>query len=128
VIVKRQDFDRLVLEAVDEGLSTLGESSKQAVYFHLTKTFHIRKDEIPKKIEEFDDAMKKIFGLGAGFLEILIMQRLYKKVDGSLNWDEAKDLTFVEYVAIVRRCFEEQRAREKNVGLIRWENVVKREG
>ncbi|MGQ9565322.1 MAG: hypothetical protein ACUVT5_02100 [Candidatus Bathyarchaeales archaeon] len=126
--MKKQDFDRLVLEAVDEGLSVLGESSKQAVYFHLAKTFHIRKDEIPKKIEEFDEAMKKIFGLGAGFLEILIMQRLYRKVDGSLDWDEAKDLTLVEYVGVVRRCFKEQRAKEKTVGLMRWEDVVKREG
>lgn len=123
----KRDFDRILLEAIDEGLSTLGESSKQAIYFHLARTFHIRKDEIPDKIERFTEAIEKIFGLGANFLEILIMQRLYKKVGGSLNWDEAKDLTFAEYVAVVRRCFFEQRVKEKAMGLIRWENMV-REG
>jgi hypothetical protein len=119
------DFDKLLLEAVDEGLSTLGESSKQAIYFHLAKSFNVRKEEIPEKIETFAAAIEKIFGLGANFLEILIMQRLYQRVDGRLEWNVAKDLAFAEYVAVLRRCFSEKRTMQKDEGLMRWEELVK---
>lgn len=119
------DFNKLLLEAVDEGLSTLGESSKQAIYFHLAKSFNVRKEEIPERIETFAAAIEKIFGLGANFLEILIMQRLYQKVDGRLEWNVAKDLAFAEYVAVLRRCFSEKRTMQKAEGLMRWEELVK---
>jgi len=102
-------FERLLLEAVDEGLSSLGESSKQAVYFHLKIGFNLKRHEIPYKIEDFADAIEKIFGLGASFLEILIMKRLYEKVGQPLKLQVSKDFTFTEYVAVVRRGFLEKR-------------------
>jgi hypothetical protein len=73
----KRDFEKLLLEAVDEGLSSLGETSKIAIYFHLKKSFNIKKKEIPYKIEAFAKGIEKIFGLGANFLEILIMKQLY---------------------------------------------------
>jgi hypothetical protein len=42
-------FDNLLLEAIDEGLSSLGESVRQSVYFHLQKSFHISREEIPER-------------------------------------------------------------------------------
>jgi hypothetical protein len=101
----KQDFNKLLLEAVDEGLASIGESSKQAIYFHLEKRFNVKKQEIPHKIEAFANGIEKIFGLGADFLKILIMKQLYKKVGGSLKWPASKDLTFSEYVAATKRSF-----------------------
>lgn len=66
----RKDFDKLLLEAVDEGLSSLGESPGQAIYFYLKERFNVKKQEIPHKIEAFADGIEKIFGLGANFLKI----------------------------------------------------------
>jgi hypothetical protein len=109
----KRDFDELLMEAVDEGLSALGESSKQAIYFHLEKGFNVTKEEIPDKVEVFAVAIEKIFGLGANFLEILIRQRLYQILDGSLEWNGTKNLTFAKYVAVVRRRFFEKRAKER---------------
>jgi len=94
-------FEKLLLEAVDEALSSLGASSKQAIYFHLENTFDINKPDIPHKIEEFANAIEKIFGPGAKFLEIQIMKRLYKKV-GPFKYFPERGLIFTEYVAAAR--------------------------
>jgi hypothetical protein len=97
------DFERILLEAVDEGLSSLGESSKVAVYFHLQKNFNVRREEIPCNVGAFADAMEKIFGQGASFLEILIMKRLHEKVREAARLKECEDFTFTEYIASARR-------------------------
>lgn len=102
----KQSFEKLLLEAIDEGLSSLGNSPKQAVYFYIEKKFNVKKREIPYKTEEFVDALEKIFGLGAKFLEILIIRRLYEKVGQILEWNEAQtDLTFTEYATAARRSY-----------------------
>ena len=49
----KDSFERILLKAIDEGLSSLGKSPKRVVYFYIEKKFHIKKREIPYKIEEF---------------------------------------------------------------------------
>ena len=116
-------FEKLLLEAVDEGLSSLGDSSKQMIYFYLEKTFKIKKRDIPYKIEEFADAIEKIFGLGAKFLEILIMKRLYEKVGHVFKYNqEQEDLIFTEYVAAARQSLLKKK---KQDGVQRKEMKVK---
>jgi len=46
---ERAEFDRLLLEAVDEGLMSLGESVRQVIYYHLEKNNSLRRDAIPVK-------------------------------------------------------------------------------
>jgi hypothetical protein len=94
-----RSFDKLLLEAVDEVLSSLGDSSKQAIYFHLENAFKIRKQDIPCKIDEFTNAIEKIFGLGAKMLEIQMMKALYEKVGYAFKYlPKQKDLIFTDYV------------------------------
>jgi hypothetical protein len=97
-----------LLEAVDEALSSIGESSKLAIYFHLEKGFNIKKLEIPKKTSEFAAAIEKIFGLGANFLEILIMKSLYRKVDKKVQLARPEDFEFTTYIATLRESFLEE--------------------
>jgi nucleoside-diphosphate-sugar epimerase len=103
--LSKRSFEKLLLEAIDEGLSSLGDSAKQAIYFHLEKTFNINKRDIPSKIEEFADAIEKIFGLGAKPIEVLVMQRLYEKVGGIVEYPKHKDLVFAEYIVAARQSF-----------------------
>jgi hypothetical protein len=92
-----------LLEAIDEGLSLLGESAKQAIYCHLGKTFKITRQDIPYRIEEFTDAIEGIFGAGAKIVEIQIMKCLYKKVGYTFkHYPKQKNLTFTEYIAAVK--------------------------
>ena len=103
--MSKRSFEKLLLETVDEGLSSLGDSAKHAIYFHLENTFNISRRDIPYKIEEFADALEKIFGLGAKPIEILIMQRLYEKVGGVVQYPRHENLVFAEYVAAARQSF-----------------------
>ena len=96
-------FEEDLLEAIDEGLSLLGESSKYAVYFHLEKAFKMNRLDIPYRIEDFTDAIEKLFGPGAKILEIHIMKRLFKKVGYNFkHHPKQKNLTFMEYIAAVK--------------------------
>ena len=92
-------FERLLLDAVDEGLACFGESASRAIYYHLETDFKIKRHDIPCKIEEFADAIEKIFGTAAGLLEIEIMKKLHEKVGDSFRcFPEEKDLVFTEYL------------------------------
>ncbi len=98
----KRNFEKILLEAVDEGLSSLGESCKLAIYFHLEENFKVKREEIPCKIELFEEAIGRIFGQGASFLEILIMQRLHQKIGGTPTLGDLDDFTLREYVASTR--------------------------
>ena len=108
-----KDFDELLLEAVDEGLASIGESSRHAIFFYLETVFKIKRNEIPYKIEEFAAAIEKIFGLGANCLELLIMKHLYEKVKGIVQLHEPKDFTFAKYVIAVKQSFLEKKKAEE---------------
>lgn len=116
--MSRHDFEKLLLEAVDEELTTLGESSKQALYFHLEQGFRIKKHDIPYKTEAFADAIEKIFGMGADFLEILIMKRLYAKIGHRVKLNTSENLTFTEYIVAAKRSFHQSRNAENNRELV----------
>jgi hypothetical protein len=107
----RKTFNEVFLEAVDEALASLGESAKQSIYYHLEDKFKIPREEIPKRVKEFAEGLEKIFGIGARFLEILIMKKLYERVGKPLEWDESKEFIFVNYVEAARQCFEKGKAK-----------------
>jgi len=97
-------FKKLLLEAVDDTLSSFGDSAKQAIYAYLEERFKIQKQEIPNKIDEFTSAIEKIFGCGAKLIEIQIMKHLYKKVRQDFEYFPEKDnLSFTEYVEAAKR-------------------------
>jgi len=102
---KTKAFEKILMEAIDEALNSLGESAKQSIYFHLEKKFKVAKKDIPSCIEEFEDGLKKIFGLGAHFIEILIMKNLFEKIGKPLDWNQNKELMFTEYVAAAKQSF-----------------------
>jgi hypothetical protein len=96
-------FEECLSEAVEEELSTLGETVKRIIYFHLQTTFKIAKEEIPHRIEDFAAAIERILGDGAKILEIQIMKRLYKKLDKDVICVSDKDvLIFTEYIEAAR--------------------------
>jgi len=101
-------FNTLLTEAIDNAFSTLGDSAKQSIYFHLQDKFKIARNDIPKKPKEFEAGLEKIFGSGSKFLEILIMKKLYEKTGQPLEWDENTELVFVDYVAAAKRNYSKK--------------------
>jgi hypothetical protein len=96
----QNDFDKILLSAVDEGLCLLGDSSKQAIIFHLETSSQLKEENIPSNLTEFKKALEGIFGLGATYLEEIIVKRLHEKL--GLRFQEAKNTDFLEYVEIAK--------------------------
>ena len=87
------NFSKLFLAAVDESLSSLGDSSKQAIFFHLEASFKIKRENIPSNLTEFSQALEGIFGPGASYLEELIAKRLHEKLGLTFEEKECSDFT-----------------------------------
>jgi DNA-binding transcriptional ArsR family regulator len=108
--LREEKFNDLLLEAVDEALSSLGEPAKVAIYRNLRNTEGIEKSDIPRRIADFSMALEKIFGLGAQRLEIQIMKNLHAKIEVTAKWPANKWLllkwTLQMYVRLMRQNFE----------------------
>jgi hypothetical protein len=110
-------FDKILLVAIDEALSSLGDSVKASIYFHLEKTYGIKRCEIPLRINDFSKALEKIFGIGAKHLEILFMKHLHVRAGVTCEWPSCKrnspEVTFQEYVGLMKRNFEDVHKKEE---------------
>lgn len=96
-----KSFQKALLEAIDEGLSSLGDSPKQAILFHIELSFKVKRDEIPEKLAEFSKALEKLFGTGAIYIEKLIVKRLYSALD--LECEDTEYLDFLNCVENLKR-------------------------
>ena len=117
---KENTFDHILLEAIEEALAGLGENVKTAVFSILEEEFNIKKKEIPQKIMDFQAALEQVFGLGAKNLEILFMKRLNSKIMLAYKWPTwckwvIPEVTFQEYVCLMKQKYEEVRTRQKNI-------------
>ena len=112
-----EQFDVLLIESIDETLSSLGEPVKNAIYQHLAQSFKMSKNSIPNHIEEFSQILHKIFGLGASRLEIKFMKNLNSKINANIVWKQYEwplskwivmEMSFDDYIRKVRIEYEKQ--------------------
>lgn len=101
-----RNFQKTLLTAVEEGLSNLGDSPKQAILFHLENSFKIKREEIPTNLTEFKKALEKIFGPEAPYIEKLILKRLHDKLN--LEFENSENLNFLNSVENARKIFPEE--------------------
>jgi len=99
-------FKCLLVKAVDESLSCLGDSAKCSIYFHLEYSFGIKKDEIPKKPEIFAEKLEALLKDGSCFIERLIIKRLYEGV--GLEFEYKENYSFSDYINEVRDLLVKQ--------------------
>ncbi len=102
---QKNTFERLVIEAVDEVLSALGDPCKQAIYSYLRKECNMSGNEIPNRIPDFSDALEQLFGVGAGLIEIQIMKCLRNKVPRFSHSPKNQSLSFDNYIASLSSLF-----------------------
>jgi len=80
-----KEFNQLILEAVDEGLSILGGPPvKRAFYYHLEKRSNIKRSEIPEKLKAFHEALAGLFFDGSVILERRISRYLFGRLGSEL--------------------------------------------
>jgi len=84
------------------------------IFFHLDKSYSIKKHEIPKDPEAFAEGLKKIFGVGASVLEKLIVKSLCSKL--GLKYEDVESRPFADYVKYVKEADDAKEARENDSG------------
>lgn len=111
---QKEKFDTLLVEAIDEAITSLGEPVKNTLYFHLDNDFKITKETIPEHINEFSNVIHKIFGLGASRLEVKSLKNLYSKIQTDSQWPEfdysltkwiEMEISFDEFVNNIRKNY-----------------------
>jgi len=91
-------YEAFVNEAVDSGLSLLGESGKKAIYYYLEKDYSIKKDSMASNIQNLSEALDKTFGMGSVFLKTLILKKFYEKIGVPVP-EKVEASSFVEQLA-----------------------------
>jgi len=102
--VKPQVFNQLLLEAIDDSLSVLGEEPKGALYQYLATMHSLAREDIPEKLDEFSGGLKKALGGASSVIQRIILRKLFQKL-GS-NFRESPELEFVDHVKDARRRFD----------------------
>jgi hypothetical protein len=101
---RRQPFEQLLLESVDEGLSILGNEPCQALYQYLLTICSLPREEIPSRVEDFVAGLRKSLGGASKVIERMILRKLFQKTGSSFK--ETIDTEFTEYVADAKRRYE----------------------
>jgi len=109
--MKRLDFDKTLIEAVDHALLALGESPRNALYRHLIKGFKLKRESILEDTEEFSNALNTLFGPGGQVIEKLIVKNLYNKLN--LSYEEKTCFEFVDYISLARDVARREQQRLK---------------
>jgi len=99
--LSQNNLNDIILAAVEDGLSSLGDSPKQAIIFHLETSFNIKKEQIPENLTEFTKALEKIFGPGASYLEKLIVKNLYERF--GLELESLENTDFLDSVESLKK-------------------------
>ena len=86
------NFSRVLLIAIEEGLSSLGNSPREAIFYHLETSFQLKKEDIPMNLTEFEEAIEKMFGPGTTYIEKLITKRLYERLGPNFEDSETNSL------------------------------------
>jgi len=90
-----KDFERLLLDSIDEALSSMEENLKKVTYAQL-ESLGVPKYEIPRNIGIFTRTIERVFGAGADDLKNSILKRLYEKNGWLFRKIEFDELTFSE--------------------------------
>ncbi|MGB8779062.1 MAG: hypothetical protein WCD81_00230 [Candidatus Bathyarchaeia archaeon] len=94
-------FNKVLLDAIEGGLSSLGDSPREAIFYHLETSFQLKKENIPLNLSEFKQALERIFGPGAPYLEKIIIRCLYERL--GLSFEEPRHVDFVVCVNDAKR-------------------------
>ena len=115
---KTKEFDRVLLDSIDQALLSLGESVRQSLYFHFEHNFKLPRNGIPENLGQFQLALAKIFGVGSRFIEIIRMKNLYGRISEPLVMDNNEEIEFVKYVDAARNGYGKDAVTNNTIELL----------
>ena len=98
---KRDRFDNVLIQAVDEVFSSFGDAIREVLYNSLEVEFNIMRTEIPLKILEFGNSIKAIFGISAGIVELKIIESIHRSMQSYVYYGK-NDLFFTDYLTTLK--------------------------
>ena len=98
---KANDHEEKLTLAVEQGLSVLGETVSQTIFYNLEKKYSLKKPDILKKPDRFIEALKDMFDSGAATIERLIIRSICART--GLEADKLKDYTLSHCIKQARR-------------------------
>ncbi len=102
----KTSFDEAIEESIEATLSLLGNVSKEKIYRHLENCYGLKKEDIPRRIEEFTRAFEETFGSVAKLLEIKIIERLHSKYKKFSYSPRNENIDFIEFIANLQQYLE----------------------
>ena len=91
----------IVLDAVERGLSALGENVPNVVFMNLEKRFSLTKVQIADRPEQFVGALRAMFGSGSVTVEKVSIELFCEMI--GLNPAELNPSTLVHCVAVAKK-------------------------
>ena len=89
-------FRDVLLHSVDDALLVPGEIVRADIYDRFERSYQLKREEIPERLELFRRALRDLLGAGGEVLERLIARNLYLRLD--LNFNQHEDWTLLDYV------------------------------
>ena len=107
-------YSGILAEAVDEGLSALGSSSKVTIYDGLDEVFNLRKADIPRRFCEFSEILRRMMGRNAEPILEFIMDRFYNELGVEPKRDANLDEKITRICTMLKICRPAQRKNTSN--------------
>lgn len=82
----------------------LGDEPRRAVYQYLATIHSLQREDIPEKLEDFSQGMKKALGGASSVLQKVMLKKLFQKIGSTFK--EAQEFDFVDYVKEAERRYD----------------------
>jgi len=89
---------KALIQAIEEGLSTFGESVPEIVFHNLDRKFSLNKERIVDEPDSFTKALYAMFGSGAATVERIIVTSVCE----TLRIKSLSPSTFCDCIEIVK--------------------------
>ncbi len=95
-------LDKAILDAIDYAFQMLGNAGSEAIYRCIRETYGLSKSDIPRRFDQFVEAVEAIFGKASCLLEIEILEALHKQLPEFKFAPEPGAFSLVSYVEAMR--------------------------
>jgi hypothetical protein len=94
----QSSLDTAILDCFDAGLESIGNAPKKMIYWYLLEKFRLPREKISENPGGFLDALRQLFGQGAGVLEKTIVRALKQKFKITLGEDLVEVLSLIRQI------------------------------
>ncbi len=94
----------LVMRMIEDGLNALGENAGKVILHHIEVRYSLTRNQMPRKLDIFMEALREIFGEGSVTIERIIVRTMGQKTGMTIN--EMETASLPEAVECVRRRWQ----------------------